>query len=63
MVMRTIIERYANLCVSEWEEVSLLELADAYTNPGSTLNTADLAQQLEEALELSAGALSAYVVD
>lgn len=61
--METIIERYASQCTTEWEETSLLELADAYCDPNNTLDTADLSAQLEEALELPAGALSAYVVD
>lgn len=60
--MATILEVYASKCTTEWEEESLLELADAYCDPNNTLDTADLAAQLEEALELPAGALSAYVI-
>lgn len=61
--MQTIIDRYASLCQTDWEQESLLELANAYCDPNTTLDTADLAAQLEEALELPAGALSAFVVD
>lgn len=59
----TIIEKYASQCETQWEEESLLELADAYCDPNSTLDTADLAEQLEVALGLPAGALSAYVIE
>lgn len=59
----TIIERYASQCETEWEQESLLELADAYCDPDSTLDTADLANQLEQALDLPAGALASYVIE
>ena len=61
--METIIERYAHMCQTLWEEESLLELADAYCDPHNTLDTTDLATQLEEALDLPVGALSAYVIE
>jgi hypothetical protein len=59
----TIIEMYASQCETDWEQESLIELADAYCDPTNTLDTADLAEQLEAALELPAGALSAYVIE
>lgn len=59
----TIIEVYGSQCVTDWQAEGLVELANAYCDQNSTLNTADLADQLEDAMELPAGALSAYVID
>lgn len=59
----TIIEVYARKCETDWEQESLIELADAHCDASSTLDTTDLADQLEAALDLPAGALRAYVVE
>lgn len=56
----TIIELYASKCETDWQANSLVELANAYCDPRSRLDTADLAEQLETALALPAGTLSEY---
>ena len=62
MPQKTILDLYASRCETDWEQESLLELANAYCDPHSTLDTADLAEQLERALDLPAGALASYFV-